>query len=340
MAKNIYELFNERKNGMDCLVEGYDVEFEDAEGFENLDVAAESLSEITESFNNEMMEFQAACYLEELIIESMIYDDFDEERIGTVIEGTLKEKASGLVAKLKEYWEKLKNWVKNAYQTVANLFKSGEALVKQHGPANVASAIKKCEKKVKLPEYNAGPAALDQARELMGKTYDIAGMTKNEVLAKFEVKKAKDIDEKVHKMFVKGDKREVTINQLPAAEVVEVVERKKALLDSLGFYSKRLDIEFKEAISVAERAKKGGPDGAESDQINNAIEAFKFGQALKNRIVGRAMSEYKSMFHNYCSVIKAAVNPMRAAKAAKKGEDEKKAEEVKESLKFDEIEFL
>lgn len=339
MAKNIYELFNERKNGMDYLVEGYDVDLESVEGYEDIDTAVEELNNLTESYNNEYMEFQAACYLEELIIESMMYDDFNEEKIGAVIEGSMKEKASGVVEKLKALWNKLKTWVQNAYKTVTNLFQSGEALIKQHGPANVQTAIKNCNKKVKMPEYNDHQQALSSVTNLMSKSIKVEGMSKNEVLSAFEIKKVKDLDEKVHKMFVKGDKKEVTINQLPAAQIVDAVERKKAVLDALTIYSKKLDVEFKEIIGIASRAGKSA-EGGEADEINNTIEAFNLGQAIKNRLVGRAMKEYQSMFKNYVSVVRASINPMRSAKEAKKAEKEAEKEEVKESFVYDEIEFL
>ena len=93
MAKNIYDLFNERKNGIDYLVEGLDpTEYADLEGYEDLDAAAEALNVISMESMNEMLEFQAANYLEDLVLENMMYDEFDEEKIQNLMEAAKEEK--------------------------------------------------------------------------------------------------------------------------------------------------------------------------------------------------------------------------------------------------------
>ena len=47
MAKNIYDLFNERKYGVDYLVEGVNGEIEEVEAYESLDEASLALLKIT-----------------------------------------------------------------------------------------------------------------------------------------------------------------------------------------------------------------------------------------------------------------------------------------------------
>ena len=74
MAKNIYDLFNERKYGVDYLVEGFNG-IEEVEAYESLDEASLDLLRITQECTNEAIELQAAWYLEDLVIESMMYDD-------------------------------------------------------------------------------------------------------------------------------------------------------------------------------------------------------------------------------------------------------------------------
>ena len=46
MAKNIYDLFNERKYGVDMLVEGYEFDIDNSIEFEDLDAAREALEDI------------------------------------------------------------------------------------------------------------------------------------------------------------------------------------------------------------------------------------------------------------------------------------------------------
>ena len=66
MAKNIYDLFNERKYGVDFLVEGVDASV-NVEAYEDLDEACDALDNITLESSNEVIELQAAWYLEDLV---------------------------------------------------------------------------------------------------------------------------------------------------------------------------------------------------------------------------------------------------------------------------------
>ena len=101
-------------------------------------------------------------------------------------------------------------------------------------------------------------------------------------------------------------------------------------------YDKDLDNDFKSAIAKCKRGKKGA-EGAEADVMGSNIEAFKLAQSVKNRVCNRALHEFRFMHGNYVQIVKAAVNPMRAAKAAKKEEKEKE-KAAQES--YNEIEFL
>lgn len=96
---NIFDVFNNRKLGLNYLSEGYEVEADEVEAFDDLDTAMESLEEIITESRNEVIELQSAMYLEDLVLENMMYDDFNEEEISSVMENTMKERASELAKK-------------------------------------------------------------------------------------------------------------------------------------------------------------------------------------------------------------------------------------------------
>ena len=148
MAKNIYDLFNERKYGVDYLVEGYNYDEDSIEAYESLDASIEAIETITQESMNEAIELQAAWYLEELVIESMMYDDFEEERIASVMEGALKEKAGKAAEYIKKKWQQIKEWFASTFKAIANHFKSGETLVRQNGK-KIDEGMKRSHLKVK-----------------------------------------------------------------------------------------------------------------------------------------------------------------------------------------------
>lgn len=75
-------------------------------------------------------------YMDSIIAENFYdYDDdynFVSEGIGGFID-TIKEKFNALIKKIKELWDKFKNWITNLFHVVMNMFKSGKKLYDQYG---------------------------------------------------------------------------------------------------------------------------------------------------------------------------------------------------------------
>ena len=66
---------------------------------------------IMEEINNDMIEWQTACYMEDLVLEQMMYEDFNEEKIETLIEGTLKERLVKGTLKIKDFIDDFSEWI-------------------------------------------------------------------------------------------------------------------------------------------------------------------------------------------------------------------------------------
>lgn len=108
--QNIYDVFNYRKNNL-ILDKSID------------DLLIES-RELSEYMELSMMEFRSTCYMEDLVLEAMIYDNFNEEELQSVLEEVQENRNRGIKEKLRDAWEKLKKWIKAVGQAVRKFFES------------------------------------------------------------------------------------------------------------------------------------------------------------------------------------------------------------------------
>ena len=132
---NIYDLFNDRKNEIESICESQQVEeVEEVENeFDSIEEGLEYMDELLQESNNDMIEWQAACYMEDLVLEQMMYEDFNADEMEFVIEGSLKERFSGMGERLNGLWEKIKQWFQNMIGKIQDHMSSGEALFQKYG---------------------------------------------------------------------------------------------------------------------------------------------------------------------------------------------------------------
>ena len=117
MSKNIYDIFNAKKEGLDYLSESYG---QDVSPYEDIEDGIKDLDMIVRESTMDMIEFQGAMYLEDLVLENMMYENFDEEHIAPILEGKLKEMGNNIVTKIKNLWNKIKEWFKKVFATIKN----------------------------------------------------------------------------------------------------------------------------------------------------------------------------------------------------------------------------
>lgn len=314
MAKNIYDLFNERKYGVDYLVEGVDGAIEEVEAYESLDEAALAILNIAQESSNEAIELQAAWYLEELVIESMMYDDFDEERIASVMEGAIKEKANKAAEFIKQKWQQIKQWFASTFKAIANHFTSGEELVKKH-KNEIPKAIANSNAKVKMPKIMGNP---DDANSKCGKMVAdlkasrISGdKGKEQVLKVIGVEDRKNVGEKVKGFFFGASIEQPIKSYYSQAELLmKWAGGKKAILDSFKKQQKQVDDDFKETLSkLKEAAKAEGAGDKEAEIVKN----FNFALNLKNTILSSQLQCNKQMCDMALKIIRKALNTGEAA---------------------------
>lgn len=309
MAKNIYDLFNERKNGIEYLVEGYDVDVEDAEPFEDLDAAAEALENFNMESTNELLELQAASYLEDLVIENMIFDDFDEDKIEGVMEGKFKEKANGLKEKVMGWWKKIKAWFASAYQTVINFFQSGEKLVNKYRNA-IGPAMSRSNVKVKMNKYKDLETATKAVEAMCDKLKSVgqSDAEKNDgkaaILSVIGADDKADVKKKVRDMFIEKEKVEMQIKDIDSKQAIKYVGNKKAIISSLKVTEKRIDTEFKQILSNLKGNKRRASDDAGHDVGEKMVANFHFAITVKNTMLSTMIGIIRKACGEYTAIIK------------------------------------
>lgn len=317
MAKNIYDLFNERKYGVDYLVEGVNGEIEEVEAYESLDEASLALLKITQEATNEAIELQAAWYLEDLVIESMMYDDFNEERIMGVMEGSMKEKAGKAAEYIKQKWQQIKQWFASTFKAIANHFASGETLVKKH-KNEIPKALARSEAKIKAPiMLNSPDVANGECAKMVGalKTSRISGENgKEQVLKLVGAEDRKGLGEKVkHLFFGKVVETRIRDYYKDAGMMMAWAGNKKQILDDFKKQQKQVDEDFKEILGKLKNgAKADGAGDAEKEIVKN----FNFAINLKNTILSSQLQCNKQM----CNL---AIKVIRKALGTAPGEDQK-----------------
>lgn len=323
MSRNIYDLFNERKNGVDCLVEGCDFTLDNIEEFEDLDACAEALNQITMEATNEMIELQAAWYLEDLVIENMMYENFDEEKIQSVMEGSAKEKTSSLSEKIQNLWKKIKEWFAGAFKAITVHFQSGETLVGKY-KKEIPGAMQQSKAKVKMRGLNDHEEARKQVDALVSRL-ETTGKSKEQILGLVGLSDKGGTREKVENIYYSSkEATEHAISGLDWQLVMKYAGNKKIMIDGLKKNQKDIDGKFKEILS---KIKSGDGEGKAEEAAN-----FQFGIGIANGLLSAEISVVSA-------ICKACVAIIRKALAGKhdasKGRDTEAAdtEDIKKAKK-------
>ena len=300
MAKNIYDLFNERKNGIDYLVEGLDPsEYADLEAYEDLDVAAEALETITTESTNELIEFQAAAYLEDLVLENMMYNDFDEEKIQATMEAAKEEKKEGLGQKIKNLWARIKEWFARVIRTITTHFQSGETLVAKYRK-QIPTAMNQSKAKISYRPFNDPESVKKQIEAMVGRL-KVVGKSKEQILGLVGLSDKGGAKEKVENIaYSKKEKVEQPISSMKADVVIKWAGDKKVHIDGLKKMQKDLDGEFKQML--ADINKGDGKNKAE-DASN-----FQFGIGVANSLISHMIVCVKQICNVCTAIIRKAIS--------------------------------
>lgn len=303
---NIFDLFNDRKSSIEAIYENANKEIveesveesveETPEGFESVEEAIEYMDEFIIESTDEAIEFQAACYLENLVLEQMMYEDFNEEEMQLTIEGAMKERMDKAGESLREMWRKVKEWFNNVINNLVNHFTSGKKLVEKYGAQKIVDAMKNCETKVKMNEYGdlakASNAVAYYVNKLSAPSL-YATPDRNKILDVVQADSVNAAAEKVRKLYITSDKPVVKkIKEINASMAINVCSTGGDFVKYLKEWRNQVDKSFDAMLKHMNHKDNG-------DYMANA----KFGATLRNKVVNEAIKCVNKITREYRAII-------------------------------------
>lgn len=286
---NIYDIFNSRKGNPNVVVcEGFELENVVLENYEDPSVA---LYEIVAESDQEFMELQAAMYMGDLVLESMMYENFDEEEIASVMEGAIKERIQSMIEALKRQWAKLVAWFKQTIENIKNFFTKGEELVKKN-KAEIPKKMKASKVTAKVNEYFPVNTAIGRCEKMISNVKG-AGQgnvenvedAKSAILKQAGANDMQGVAKTVRAAFIQTEKPvEKKIAELDPNIVMDYVANKKSILDGINKAKSNIDKEFQEILNGLKQIESRS-EGDAGELASKKVKVFQFALNVKNRII-------------------------------------------------------
>lgn len=336
---NIYDVFNERKSSVSMISEGFDYSSFDPESIEEFDTIEEGIDVLTD-LQKEMQDSNirlcAESLVSDLLLEEVMYEDFDEENIAEMIEESLKEKATNVGKKIQELWGRVKAWFAGLFNSIVNHFKNGEALLKKY--PDLKSKLQNYKGKIKTFRMLPADTAIKNCTTLSDKLsfYDVYETKdfKTSVFGKLGVKDKKELKTKVQNFFVMGqlEKQELLISNLNVATIMDYALNKSEIIDGLKKQQQSVDNDFKTALNEAKKNKKNAEDRKAKKYINDVMSVLNFVFNIKSDIIKMEIAMVKKLSNMCLSICRHVCGG--AASSASNEEPENKGEYVKTPEKY------
>ena len=298
------------------------------EEFENLDIAIEALENIVMENNSDLIEFQAAAYLEDLVLENMMYDDFDEDRISGIVEAVNNERLKKIGDQVQAQWNKLKEWFTSVMRAVENFFSSGEQLLKKYKTI-IPDAIKNCKAKVKMNNWNdpdtAHQKCLAKIMALTKVAFSDRSYEENKksMLADLGVKDRAGIATMVKKEYANGEATEQLVSGIDLARATKYINDKKQMIRALKEVYVKLNKLFTDLIN---RCRQGDAIASMMpEQQMNDVKSLNFAVGIVTAIINAEISCVKKAANDYAAVIRKAVSAYKPVKTNGQEKEEPKS---------------
>lgn len=302
-------LFN--KSGFDILIEGVNIEEEklnNIEAFDNLDVAVESLDTIIKEGRNDFIELQRNQYLNELVLENMIYNDFNEDNIIITLEAMSKDQRDNIIKKLKAQQERISNWFSATINTLRSIIDASSEKLINDNKAAIPTAMRNCNVTIKMNEWEDLLAGLNKCANLNNTlnnsitTKKDTKFSKEAILSSIGAKDKADIQKIVRKAFIRKEKVETKISDLNYNQAVSYCTNMRKVVDLLKKEKTIIDANYKQSLMLIQSANN------EDVKISENISILDFVTGLKLNIVKTEISCIRQASNEYVSVIKRALS--------------------------------
>jgi hypothetical protein len=301
-------LFN--KNGFDILIEGINIEEEklnNIEAFDNLDVAVETLDAIIKECRNDFIELQHNQYLDELIIENMIYTDFNENNIVIALEAMSKNQRDNIIKKLKAQYETISNWFSTTIKTFYNLYTSSEKLIKDNKTV-IPTAMRNSDIAVKMNEWEDLLTGLNKCANLRNNLNNLittekdAKFDKEAILNSIGAKDRFDVRTITRKAFIRKENVETKISNINPNQAMSYATNMKKVIDSLKKEQAIIDASYKQNLTLIQSAND------KDVKISENMSILDFVICLKLSIIRTEVSCIKQASTEYTYIIRKALS--------------------------------
>ena len=328
MSRNIYDIFNERRSGIDMLTESTEV----GEQYDSLEEAAYAMEEIIQENMNECIEFQAASYLEDLVLENMMFESFDEDSMKELITESIGERVQGVVERLQAAWKRIKEWFKNIRIAIGKALHANEEWIVDN-ESEIYFRIKECEIKVKYPMYKPWYEGSKGCKKITNILFDKGknpNLTEGGLLGLIGVKSRDEIPQLVRRQFVKLDEPQVMpINKIGAAMIVAWAGCGKKFIEEVEEIQNETDKRFADEI----RRLQAHQDT--KDQVS-AYQNFTYVTGLAQTVTSNMVSMVRKGASDHFQIAKRVMG-VRAAvgNAVGSAKERVKGMVAKESYEYD-----
>ena len=285
---NIYDIFNNRKESSYSL-------------YEDIETSLESLNNIVNESTNEMIELQSAMYLEDLVLENMIYDNFIEEKLSITLEATMNERIYKFKEFVKRQWKRLQEWFLSVVKSIEGFFSSGEKFVNQYRDI-IPQAIRSCKSSVVVNHYNDHLQATSKCTQLASDIIEMGkkASNKDEVLNKLRIKDKNDIQGLVRKFYMSTEEPVKTkISKINPETAMHYAGNKKILIDSINKTKREFSNYINDTLSQLERVDNVPPEG---------LQTFNFSSNLAMAALNAEIGITRKAAQEHIMIIKKAVS--------------------------------
>ena len=311
MSKNIYDIFNERKSGIETLVEGTDVV--DYEEYDSIEEAVYAMEEIIQEATNDCIEYKAASYLEDLVIENLMYNAFDEENIQNILTESIGSRTASIIERLRKAWESVKGWFKSIKATIAKALHLSAEWVDEN-EEKILDGIKNCNTKVKYLAYYDFKGSQNRVLKMINSLFDACknpNFTEKVILSKVGVKDRSQVPNAVKKCFMKYDEPQVvTISSIPGDIIVDWAACKNEFVDLIEKLEEKQNKRFETVISTLQSKAEG------SDENDKIYSNFVFANGIAQTITSTAVTIVKKACSDCMQIARKAAGVKMAVKGA------------------------
>lgn len=274
-------------------------------------------------------------YINDIIVENYIDSDYEfvSEGIGDIVD-SIKEKINNAIKKIQEIWQKFKNWIKNLFNVIVNMFTSGKKLVENH-ESDIREAYARKKNTIKfhghlyslrgvdelsksLNEITGGGQFVDMVKDELrdiegGKQAYAADKASLDNMDKILIQEFTDnhasTKEELLKMVANAirspEKKNHTLADVNIDDLIDVAGRGKDVIKTLKQCEKDSDKMFKEAISAVKGIRSENSEDKEAVEVINAyLKGVKSVSGIITSVIKQMISTIKEGNRAYTALVR------------------------------------